>query len=475
VREPGIQRWLWRAVTLAIVLAVALVIPALLLIKPDTSWLLVLVPLLLALQAWSMPAARREILALSPLNPALLLLTVMLLVSLWASPDLTISLPKISGLLLGFLLFFTILRYTPNRSAWSAALISYIAAGAGAALLGLVGTRWFTFKLTALNDLTGRLPQLVQGVPGAEAGIHPNILAGTLLWVLPVAAFSALAMARYPVWFLQGEQSKAQPGKRRQARLVSAGALVVSVAALLMAGVLVLAQSRSAYLAAGLTAGCLVLVLLPRWARNPALALGAVALAGGLLWTSQLGWENLLAALVDNLSAGGGAVSTVSFTQRLEIWSRAQWAIRDVPLTGLGMDIFRLALPMLYPLLEFNPDAPITHAHNELLQAALDLGLPGLVAFLALNLGAFTMLARLLREEGPVRLLALGLYGGLLAHFLFGLTDAISLGSRPAFFFWILLALIAGLYRQIVIHPRLGGLGTSGDRGTSNGTEGIQA
>jgi putative inorganic carbon (HCO3(-)) transporter len=457
-------------VALGIVLAVILVVPLLLLIEAGTSWLLGLIPLLLALQAWSAPWSRRfplpnrkrELLPLSPLNPALLLMAVMLLVSLWASPDLTASLTKIAGLLLGFLLFFTILRYTPNRAAWSAALLVFGAAGVGASLLGLAGTRWFTVKLTGLNALTGRLPQLVQGLPGAEAGIHPNILAGTLLWVLPAAAFSALALARRPDWFLQNEQSNYRLASRPQSWLAPAAALILGAAALLMAGVLVLAQSRSAYLAAGLTAVWLGLVSLPRQARHPVLALGVVALVGGLLWTSQLGWESLLAALMDNLPAGEGAVSTVSITQRLEIWSRAQWAIRDTPLTGLGMDIFRLALPMLYPLLEFNLGAPVTHAHNELLQAALDLGLPGLVAFLALNLGAFAMLARLLKEEGPTRLLALGLCGGLLAHFLFGLIDAAALGGRPGVFFWLLLGLIASLYQQTGFIPAHGGQGTAG-------------
>ena len=59
------------------------------------------------------------------------------------------------------------------------------------------------------------------------------------------------------------------------------------------------------------------------------------------------------------------------------------------------------------------------------------------------------MLARLLREGGAVWLLALGLGSGLLAHFLFGLTDATALGGRPGVIFWLLLGLIASLYRLV--------------------------
>jgi hypothetical protein len=44
--------------------------------------------------------------------------------------------------------------------------------------------------------------------------------------------------------------------------------------------------------------------------------------------------------------------------------------------------------------------------------------------------------------------LALGLGGGLLAHLLYGLTDAVALGAKPGVLFWMLLGLIAGLHRQ---------------------------
>ncbi len=365
----------------------------------------------------------------------------MLLVSLWATPDLSLSLSKIAGLLLGFLLFFTIMWYTPTRRSWLVTLSGFIVVGVGAALLGLLGTQWFKYKLTALNDLTGRLPVLVKGLPGADSGIHPNILAGALLWVLPAIAFTALALVRYPDWFLH------RLTVRRKGWL--ALTLALGIAAAFVSVVLILAQSRSAYLAVVLTSIWLVLALLPRHIRWPALAFGLLAVAAGIWWANQYGWERLLANLFDSIPINEGIASTVSFAGRLEIWSRAQWAIRDAPLTGLGMDVFRVAMPLLYPLLSYDPAAPVAHAHNELLQAALDLGLPGMVAFLAINLGAFAMLARLLRERGAVRLLALGLGGGLLAHFLFGLIDAAALGGRPGVIFWLLLGLIASLYRLV--------------------------
>jgi hypothetical protein len=48
--------------------------------------------------------------------------------------------------------------------------------------------------------------------------------------------------------------------------------------------------------------------------------------------------------------------------------------------------------------------------------------------------------------------LALGLGGGLLAHLLYGLMDAVALGAKPGVLFWMLLGLIVGLHRQAQAH-----------------------
>jgi len=40
----------------------------------------------------------------------------------------------------------------------------------------------------------------------------------------------------------------------------------------------------------------------------------------------------------------------------------------------------------------------------------------------------------------------------LLAHLLYGLTDAVALGAKPGVLFWMLLGLIAGLRRQAQEH-----------------------
>ena len=48
--------------------------------------------------------------------------------------------------------------------------------------------------------------------------------------------------------------------------------------------------------------------------------------------------------------------------------------------------------------------------------------------------------------DQETRYLALGLAGCLLAHAVYGLTDAVALGAKPGVILWILLGLTCGLF-----------------------------
>jgi putative inorganic carbon (HCO3(-)) transporter len=121
----------------------------------------------------------------------------------------------------------------------------------------------------------------------------------------------------------------------------------------------------------------------------------------------------------------------------------------------MGMGTFRRVAPVLYPFFMISPDKDVAHAHNLFLQTGLDLGIPGLIATISLWIGAFVMLLIVYNRSSEkiialgmsARPLALGLAGGLLAHGVYGLTDAVALGAKPGFLWWWLLALIAGLFR----------------------------
>jgi len=203
----------------------------------------------------------------------------------------------------------------------------------------------------------------------------------------------------------------------------------------------------------------LFLIALPhKWKRYSLIILALLAMIGGILLASH--WEAARTWSTGSDLASDPALSLVTLESRLEIWSRAIYGIQDFPFTGMGMNTFRKVLPVLYPLFTISSEFDIVHAHNEFLQAALDLGIPGLVAFIALYIVAFWMLAdvwrvtchsQLITDHWSLvtRSLTLGLGGGLLAHLLYGLTDAVALGAKPGVLFWMLLGLIAGLYSQV--------------------------
>jgi putative inorganic carbon (HCO3(-)) transporter len=88
------------------------------------------------------------------------------------------------------------------------------------------------------------------------------------------------------------------------------------------------------------------------------------------------------------------------------------------------------------------------HAHNIFLQIALDSGLPGLVAYIALLLVAFGMALVTVRRWVPIRPIIVGLCSSLLALHIYGLTDALALGSKTGVIFWLSLGLITAAYQQ---------------------------
>jgi len=459
------QRWGWLAL-----LAFA---PLFVFITPATTPVLLVVPALLA-ALWV--GGRPDCPWRTPLDGALLLLAVMILVSLWATFSIEFSLGKIAGLVLGLGLFQAVAaagRRSPRMFGWQVA--TFLALGLGVAALGLVGMR-VGDKLPGLAALLARLPRVLVSLPGAPDGLQPNEVAGVLLWVAPVAlAVSAGA------W-----QSTGAGGRRWLARGASAAA---GLAGLALLGVMVLSQSRSGLL--GLAAGLAAMLYLALWSGRRWLAaalapgrrrlwllaatLAAVALLSG---AGLRYWQPLAASVRQALAPSGADPASsnllTSLDARVEIWSRAIYGIEDFPFTGMGLNTFRKLLFVLYPPFSVSPDAVLGHAHNTWLQVALDLGLPGLVAYLAAWLATGTMLLQSLQvgrdaRGGPSSLgirrlpshlppppgagilqgdssalthaMAVGILGALAGSLVFGLTDTVALGARPGFLWWMMLGL----------------------------------
>jgi putative inorganic carbon (HCO3(-)) transporter len=239
-----------------------------------------------------------------------------------------------------------------------------------------------------------------------------------------------------------------------------------------MVAVLILTQSRGAYIGFLFSVLFMIVAAFPR-KRRLVYVTGLVlilALAGVLVsahWGEVQGWFSDGSSSIEN-----SAFSEVSLKQRVVIWSNAIKGIQDFSFTGMGLNNFRKLNHLLYPNSALRPELDLAHAHNEFLQVGVELGIPGMIAFISLYIGALWMLIKtwkstfLLKQSselkkpeysrkqgigilanGPLtRSIVLGLGGGLLSHFFYGLVDAVALGAKPGFLFWVLLGLITGLF-----------------------------
>ena len=339
-------------------------------------------------------------------------LLLMAIVSLYPSVDLSLSRPKLFGLVLGFYVFGLAVQHpwTWRVRRWLS--WGLILAGLGVSAIGVVGGEWNPTKFRWLDSLYRHIPRLVTHVQTSfssiQAGIHPNEIGGTIALLLPLAAALVL--------FERGRRVR----------------VLALASAAMMAVVLVLSASRSGLAGAAAALGLLVLL---RWPRLLfALPFGAAAAVAGVLTLGPARLAQSFAAL--------DAASGSSGLGRLEVWSRALDMIQDFPFTGIGLNTFPVILNTYYPLFSTDPTATsLPHAHNLFLQTAVDLGVLGLMCFITLWALAGLGLARgwraaaSLAERAPLA----GLAGGLLAHFIYSQTDAVALGAKPGVLLWVVL------------------------------------
>lgn len=343
----------------------------------------------------------------TPLDWPLVLLIAWLPVNVLASADRALSWEAAGYLMFGIALYFSLLNWPPAQRqpqivAWLLLLL-----GVGLAFATPLLSELAIGKLFRIQPLEQLLQQVASQVPG---NVNANRVAGTLVLIAP------LAIALFIRW--DWSPQRWHP-------------VLCGLAALLMLVVLVMTQSRNAYLA---IAAAAAVVLLLRWPRL-SIVLAIVLLLGAIVvW--RIGMQTTLDALLS-----GGALSGLDV--RLELWSRAWYALNDFTFTGIGIGTFEKVIPVMYPLFSIGPDVQITHAHNLFLQVGLDLGVPGLIAYLALLLNLLAMLAKALQRRASALdwTLAAGALGGVVAMLIHGLFDAPVWGVKPAFIPWLLIAL----------------------------------
>lgn len=418
----------WRVIAAAEPAVVLAITPLLLFPTVRPSWTVVALALLAAV--WLARAfLRREPWPVTPLNAALLLfcLTIPVAAAVSVAPELTV--PKLTGLILGLAVFRALAFSVTDMRSLAAALIVFCLVGAGMFALGLLGMR-----LPVLAPLTAALPASLVSLPGApDPGINPNQLAGVLVLYLPFLIALGLLAVR---------------NRRYAWASVSAVICVGGLATLVMT------RSRAGWIGSAIGVAALIggLVALGsnRRLKRTFLVLGGAVMVVGLIAGAVLLPQRLGSTMVGaNEQQLGDTLQQLSLDGRIEIWSRALYALQDFPFTGVGLGAFRRVVNLLYPLFLVPPDMDIGHAHNIFLQVGVDLGLGGLVAYVALLLAvAATAWQAARAAAGPARFVAVGLLASLLGLHVYGLADALALGSKPGLALWMVLGLLAALGNQ---------------------------
>jgi putative inorganic carbon (hco3(-)) transporter len=108
---------------------------------------------------------------------------------------------------------------------------------------------------------------------------------------------------------------------------------------------------------------------------------------------------------VGTVLRSGQDYNWVSETGRLAVWRRGVAYIKERPVLGLGVDGYRTAEREISPLARGRRMAgrgvPDLVAHNMFIHVAAELGLPALIAFVALLAAAARTLLRVRRHDGP--------------------------------------------------------------------------
>ncbi|MBI3942858.1 MAG: O-antigen ligase family protein [Chloroflexi bacterium] len=251
-------------------------------------------------------------------------------------------------------------------------------------------------------------------------GINPNVMGGILAVLVPLSAGLVLA------------QQQKRPLYWVRLILTVAGTLTIVVG-------LIITQSRGAYFAAALS---LLLMAILRWPQVRGIV------AGGLIGLVVLGffWHDSIRTFITAIL---NTDAVTGLDQRAEIWSHAFYAIRDFPLTGIGIGTFGLAIPLFYPYITLSPGTSIYHAHNLFLQVGADLGIPGLVAFIALILSIAMVGFAGWRHwqktaTSEMQGLILGSLGALCVMLIHGMVDAVTWNlNKPALLVWAALGLLS--------------------------------
>jgi len=280
-------------------------------------------------------------------------------------------------------------------------------------LLGLAAVSVRTGRLSD-SILPVKLPTIQLGLVGLEGGnVNVNALAAAVLLIAPIGV--AVLVFR--------------PDKKSdRVVLLPIGVFVVIISI----GTLAVCQSRSA---------SVVIWLIPIGLLMKGIKTGSRRLAAGVIVLAPLA---VAMGIVPFLSRGEFQNEADNLWKsahyRVEVMAQGLGLWRESPWFGVGLNEFR----SLY----LAQGQDIAHSHNIVLQTALDVGLVGSAAYWSVL--AFLWLRASEASRGVSRLSRSASVGSglsLVAVTLFGISDAVPLGSKVGMLQWIASGLILAAWR----------------------------
>lgn len=274
-----------------------------------------------------------------------------------------------------------------------------------------------------------------------NAGLSFNVneIAGALAWIIPVMAGFAL-MASHPI----------EKGLSIENKPFWVGVRVIAALIFLIA-FLALFFGQSRFAIAGVLLSLMVLVY--AGLKSTLWRFIAMGLIGFVILFQAGIFLNIFepANIADETATAGlSERDERSVDTRLSIWHRSVMMMLDYPDAGVGMYMFRTAVsyePYQIPYYVDNGKPSPPHAHNEWLNIGAEMGIPGFLIYIAMQLTVLWMLWRGWSNGNQVvRTVAMATFAGLLAHSAYGFGDAVALQDRFQFVLWWLVGLAGAQY-----------------------------
>lgn len=347
----------------------------------------------------------------TPADFSIAVLAILVPVTLWITPIPEVTYLQAYRFLSGIAVYYAIANWARSGERTRVILFGLVLIGGLLAVYAIFSVEWPERKLPGMLSIVN-----LGLAPIVRDTVNPNVLAGSLALVYPLILAAGFASSD---------------------SLSALDRIFIWICLFIVSVVLFLTLSRGAMLALGIA--ILVFVTL-RWRFGwIALPLAGIIIAGII---QQYGAIRILEFLVSGTSSD-------SVGSRLQLWSRAVLIIQYFPLTGVGMGTFSTVIDRLFPLAESGA-VSIPHAHNLFLQVGIDLGVPGIIAWLATwFLAILVSWHTYFREwmDGSkgswLASIGIGLLCSQLVLILHGMTDAVTWGMvRTSPLVWALWGIV---------------------------------